>query len=226
MTQPYTEFRYFYPPRTEMKVEPTSGLVLPMWEKFPDAIGQFKLNGTRNMLYIYPDGRIECWNRGGKGKQPTQQKQYDLTLAQAAQIALLGLPRGKFHVLDGELLHSKTKNVKDILYMFDMLVFNGEHLIGQSYGARYSILQNLMMTAGLTYFPADFAPKDGRMYLAENFPANRWDWMWQTAQNIEFCEGMVLKRSGPISALEYGFREINNAGFMLRVRKPTKNYRH
>jgi hypothetical protein len=215
----YTDFQYLFPPRTEMKIPPGPGPVRSVWERFSDAIGQFKVNGTRNILYVYPDGHIECWNRHGE-----QQKQYSLTPSMRAQVLALGLPRGVFHVLDGELLHSKTKTVKDVLYMFDILVYNGEYLLGDTYGQRYQLLHDLLTPAGIKFFPLDFHPEIGHMYLAENYPASSWDWMWRTAQPVDYCEGMVLKRTGIISGLATGYREINNSGFMLRVRKGTKNY--
>lgn len=217
---PYTEFRYIYPPRTEMKIKPGPGLVRKMWEKFPGVIGQFKLNGTRNMFYVFPDGSVQAWNRHAE-----QQKQYDLTPSMKANIAALGLPMGKFHVVDGELLHSKTKTVKDVAYMFDILVFNGEYLLGETYLERYLLLHRLMEDGGkFGYFPQDFTPREGNMYLAENFAPVKWDWMWQMALKVDYCEGMVLKQTNSVSALEPGNTVVNNPGFMLRVRKPTKNY--
>lgn len=222
MYLPYTDFRYLYPPRTEMRIPPGPGPVRKMWEAFPDAIAQFKENGTRNMFYIFPDQHAECWNRGADGT-PTQQKQYSLTKKMTEQLGNLKLPAGKFHVLDGELLHSKTTDIKDVSYMFDILVYNGEYLLGATYGERYALLRRLM---GDRFFPEDLNPKIGEMYLAQSFPVSQWGAMWEKALAVKHCEGLVLKRTGPISRLVPGTRIINNDGFMLRVRKPHKNYEY
>lgn len=221
----FDTFKYLFPPRTEMKIPPGPGGVRKIWEGFPDALAQFKMDGTRNLMYVFPDQHVECWNR-----HEEKQKQYTLTPSMAKQVRALNLPAGKFHVLDGELIHAKTKNIKDVMYMFDILVFDGEYLIGENYITRYNLLASLMKGTGSklwseTYFPSDFSPIEGRMYLAENYPATKWEWMWQVAQSVDFCEGMVLKRTGPVSALTTGYRQINNDGFMLRVRKPKKNYK-
>jgi hypothetical protein len=48
--------------------------------------------------------------------------------------------------------------------------------------------------------------------------------MWQRTQTIDYCEGLVIKRMGPVSALVYGGQEYNNSGWMTRMRKPKKNY--
>jgi hypothetical protein len=201
-----------------MKIPPGPGGVRQAWEKLPDVIAQFKLNGTRNMFYIFPDGRVECW-----GRDREKQKLYTLTPKMAEQIRSLGLTAGKFHVIDGELLHSKTKTVKDVSYVFDILVHDGVYLLGLTYRERYEILHRLIKGR---YFPQDFSPKEGEMYLAENHPVEKWGWMWEMALRVDYCEGIFMKRLDVTSSLEVGYQVLNNSGAMCRVRKPHKNYRY
>jgi hypothetical protein len=224
MSVPYTSWRYIWPPRTKMKIPPGPGAVRSMWEKFPDAIAQFKLNGTRNSLVQKPDGSREMWNR-----HQEQQKQYVLTPEMNAELDSLNLPRGHWTILDGELLHAKTKRVKDTLYVFDVLVWESQHLIGTEYRERYELVKNLLKGKELSL---DFLFGNGkidaskqaatqRILYPTNWLANEWEQAWQNAQQCDFCEGLVLKRLD--SKLESGNVEYNNCGFMCRVRKPHKN---
>ena len=197
-----------------------------LWDSFPDTVGQWKLNGSRNMTVIHPDGRIELWGRGRNGKPGEIQKQIPLTAPMRQQIMDLKLLPGKLHVLDGEFIHAKTSTVKDVLYQFDILVYNSRHLIGVTGRERYDLLHHIMhrYASAPRYFPSNFEPLAGTMYLAENFPRLEWDGMYQKALTIPFCEGVVVKQMGAASALEYGGQEYNNSGWMTRMRKPDKRY--
>jgi ATP-dependent DNA ligase len=218
-----SNFEMFYPPRTKAVCPPGDNPVRRMWEKFSDAIVQFKLNGSRNMTVIHPDGRIEMFNRGGPNQRPILHKQYRLTPIMKGEIESLNLKKGMLHVLDGELIHAKTKDVKDVLYLFDLLVFEDQLLLGMDYATRYD---KLLRIVGPRFFPLDFAPKEGKMYIAQSFGMDRCEWAWLEAQKSDYCEGLVLKRTGSISRLMPGENEINNGAFMSRMRKPKKNYRH
>ena len=121
------------------------------------------------------------------------------------------------------MMHSRTTQVKDVLYFFDVLVWKGMHLLGVSYKDRHSINVEIF---GKRNFDLDSATIKGKIYVAENMAANLWDAAWAKAQSCKFCEGLVLKRTGAVSVLTNGDRLLNNGGFLCRIRKPTKNARY
>jgi hypothetical protein len=110
---------------------------------------------------IHPDERIELWGQGQAGKPGEIQRQIPLSPLMRGQIESLGLSKGKLHVLDGEFVHAKTSTIKDVLYQFDVLVLNSEHLIGVTGDERYHLLSDLMLRAGMTYFPIGTVPRRG-----------------------------------------------------------------
>jgi ATP-dependent DNA ligase len=128
-------------------------------------------------------------------------------------------PKGNFTVYNAEVIHQKTRTIKDVLYVFDVLVWDGYNLIGNTYGQRYSIFEKFISQT----LEPDRTPIPGSVMRARNIPANRWNDSWESVQDIDWIEGLVLKRTGGVSVLRYGTSEVNNDGFMLRVRKPSKN---
>jgi hypothetical protein len=223
MPTPFPTWRFIFPPRTDMLLPPGMNSARSLWESFPDAIAQYKLNGSRNLTVIHPDERIELWGRGKAGQPGTIQRQIPLSPLMRKQIESLGLSKGRLHVLDGEFVHAKTSTVKDVLYQFDILVHDSEHLIGMTGEERYALLHRIMSKAGVGFFPIGEIPRPGQ-YLAQCHKAPEWESMWQRAQSIDYCEGLVIKRMGPASVLVYGGQEYNNSGWMTRMRKPKKNY--
>lgn len=228
---PVTSFRWFYPPRTGTRVpyKPDS-FVLKMWKGFPDAVAQWKMNGTNDSLWIYPDGKMEHWIRhkyDDNGKecstgQPQQVKNF--TLIKPLHDMILDLvPRGVFTMFNVELMHFKTTMVKNTLYFFDTLIWESQHLTGVPYKDRHGIL---LATFGQRRMPLDYSSIDGKLFVADNMPPVEWDSAWEKAKPCPYCEGLVLKRLGDASRLVRGDTMVNNAGALLRIRKPTKNARY
>jgi hypothetical protein len=214
MSKPYTDFRYFCPPRTNVKI-PIGSPVLKAWARLPDAIAQYKLNGSRNMIVIDPQDNIQFWNRHGE-----QQRNYIVPETLKSQIRAMAYPHGHWNVFDSELMHFKTPEVKNTVYVFDTLVWGSEHLVGENYAARFGLVQPLISD----FFPLDFTKLDGKLFVAKNMRAPEWEPAWKAALKINSVEGLVLKREGPVSRLvDGGQSEYNNDGFMCRIRKPFKN---
>lgn len=229
---PYTEFRWFYPPRTDMRAAYIGdGPLIGMWKRMSDSVAQFKLNGVNDQLIVYPDRHIEHWSRHKLDEQrkdsstgkPDQIKNFTLPTSMRDEILDL-TPAGTFTIYNVELMDSRTKRIKNTLYFFDVLVYEGQHLLGMTYAERYGILQKMF---GARYFSLDMENIDGKIFVAENLPPSKWDETWAAlkAKGPAYTEveGLVLKRTGITSALSAGLREKNNSGFMCRVRKPTKN---
>lgn len=226
MPIPYTEFRWSYPPRGDTVIPYKDSSVLRMWKKFDDSVAQYKMNGTNDQVVVFPDRRIEHWSRhkvgpNGKPNPSGTPKRLDYTLPTALRDEILDFtPKGKFTVYNAELLHAKTTMVKDTLYFFDVLVWDGEHLLGVEYGKRHALLMKLL---GPRYFPLDLNQENGKLFVAENLTPNQWDEAWQRLQRSPYTEGLVLKRTGAVSRLQLGDREKNNGGYICKCRKANKN---
>lgn len=221
---------WFYPPRSGNRVPYKDSPVLRMWKRYSDAVAQWKMNGTNTQLKVFPDQRIELWQRHrfGSDRKPsatgTPLQVANYTLPQSVRDEVLSLtPKGVFTIYNVELLHAKTPTVKNTLYFFDVLVWEGQHLLGVTYHDRYRILDKIM---GQRPMPLDMQKCDGKLYLADNMPSSKWDAAWEAAKASAYCEGLVLKRLGSVSALQVGSVQQNNGGFMCRIRKAMKNARY
>lgn len=129
----YQRYRYLYPPRPEMAVAPNT---IPLYEE-SGWWAQAKMNGTCCIIYVPPDRRSFAMGRHGADNKLTWQpgarwKAFENTL-----------PGQGWFVLVGELLHSKgvTDNngevIRDTVCLHDLLVDDGEYLIGQTYRHRF-----------------------------------------------------------------------------------------
>lgn len=226
---PYNKFSWFYPPRTGNR-SPFKGPVIDAWRTFKDSIAQFKMNGDNCQVVIFPDRKIEMWSRHKvngipkpiRGNYRPQKELSDKILAVA--------PTGDFTILNAELLHWRTPLVKNNLYIFDVLVWKSQWLIGEDYKSRYALISGMPTDGPIPLLCGDrnqleraAALGSNNLFIAENFGCEQWEWAWQQARRNDFIEGLFLKRMGPTSRLEGGFSEINNAGWGCRVRKATKN---
>lgn len=219
MSVPYTEWHYILPPRTNVSFGfNPNGAVQKAWAGMRDAIAQLKLNGSRSLIAIDPKDGIKLWNRHRE-----LHRNYTPSDDLISQIRKLNYPRGHWNIFDAELMHFKTPNIKHTLYVFDTLVWKSEYLLGMEYGERFGLVEPLIQDG----FPLDFEKIDGKLYKATNYIPPEWERMWNIVQPIKEIEGLVLKRTGPVSRLtDAGDKEYNNGGFQCRIRKPTKNSQH
>jgi len=227
MAHPFNAFQWFYPPRSSTRMPYSSSPVMNMWRRFPDAIAQLKMNGSNDMVVVYPDQHIENWSRHKidprtkKSSSSGNPKLLDWKMPSALRDEVISFtPKGKFTIYNAELIHAKTTDIKNTLYFFDVLVWDGEHLIGKDYRSRYDILS---ATLGHRYMPLNIKRADGEIFVAENIRPESWDSAWVDAQKPSYTEGLILKRIGSSSSLQVGNVEKNNGGFMCKIRKPTKN---
>lgn len=216
MSIPYTEWNYLLPPRTNVKIPwNPKGAVQMAWARMSDAIGQLKWNGSRSLIAIDPDDNIKLWNR-----HRVLHRTYTPPESLLKQVRALDYPHGHWNIFDAELMHLKGEKIKNTLCVFDTLVWKSEYLLGATYKERFGLVQPLIPD----FFPLDFERIDGKVYIAQNFLPPEWEGVWNRVQSIKEIEGLVLKRTGPVSRLtESGDAEYNNGGFMCRIRKPFKN---
>lgn len=223
-----------YPPRPKTSIPP---------EKVGDYeekgyIAQLKYNGTRTLVEMSPGPTIKIWTRH---KEP--HKAYELTDAMRSDLLAIYMAGDmtKTMIFDGELMHSKTKNLKDTLVLFDILVCDSDHLIGMPMLARYSIMSDILgepdqweeetgrkIAAKCRVFELD--EKDEvveryleRVWMAETFYHSFSD-VYKSRIDMDEVEGLVLKK--PQAPLDRGFSETNNESWLIRCRKPSKNYEY
>jgi ATP-dependent DNA ligase len=208
----YPVFQYIFPPRpaTEMKYQ--SDLFLKL-QNAPGWIAEVKANGQRNMIFIDPAGQVFFWNRHN-GKH----KNYKL-IPKWLNDEISGVFKvqpGEWSVIDGELLHNKDSAVKDTLYVWDVLVLNGVHLIGEMLAERKAKLIGLtsgFADAQSSEFIRRITP---HIWVAETIPQDQWD-SWPELTKRSWIEGFVIKNlSRP---LEMGLRSDNNGSWQIRCRK-------
>lgn len=222
MMKPFNQFTHMYPPRTRSRI-PFNGPVTKVWQKFSDSIAQYKMNGVNTQVVVFPDRHIELWSRhmiteenGGKVK--------NFNLSFQHRDAILDFtPKDKFSIYNAELLDSRTTNVKNTFYFFDVLVYDGMHLIGKNYAYRHALIWEKLN--GIT-MPIDSPSISNGFYVAQNLPHSEWNNAWANALKSKYVEGLILKRLGSTSNLQPPLRQINNDGFMARCRKPNKNFQY
>lgn len=206
----YSSFRYIYPPRAEVK-SPPSGLAT--YEKM-GYIAQPKLNGSCGVIFI--DGQnVKVM---GRHSNFLSRELIDKSHFQ-------NLHRGKgFSVIVGEYMNKSQKDSKGKLFngcfvIFDILVYNGQHLLKSTFIER-QILLDKIYGEGTPYddYINYISPS---IYRVNNFTSD-FVTLFNKMTKSEMYEGVVLKR--PNGILENGLREKNNMGWQLKIRKPTRNY--
>lgn len=214
-----TKLQPFFPPR------PGITLYHPLLSRYSASewLAQRKFKGQRNLIYVSADHKIEFWSRHKENR--FQHGNYDLSDEMRSSILALNLPSQEL-VLDSELLHAKTKWVKDTVVLFDVL-YLGEYLSNATQVDRLALLQSICNS------PTVLEPGKRALFV------NKHVWMAETIESdfttqyrsMLSCpeiEGLVLRKRN--SRLRDGNLSLGRikyeAPWMVRVRKPEKNYHH
>lgn len=207
--RPYLNFQYFYPPRPENKILPSSikDLDNGIW------LAQPKLNGSCTELYI-SDNDVKVFNRH---KEP-------LSKFKILKSEVLALNKGNgWMVLCGEYMNKSKKNRSgkvwnDKFVIWDILVYNGEYLIGTTFEERVKLLDNLF---GKEEYDEYLYKISENVYRVKTFEV-AFEQLYNDIITVDMLEGWVFKKRK--GALEKGMREKNNVAIQVKVRKETKNY--
>ena len=200
----YERFIFLEPPRAEQAIPP--GL-LHAYEK-PGWIAQIKKNGTNSEIFISPEKEVFAYNRQGE-----KHKRWNFTEKTAAQFKKL--PGKGWYVINAELLHSKVKGLRDVNYIHDVLVDDGEYLGGTTYASRYARLQRLFFNPHMKSTPGYWI-LDEHTWLARNFRGNFAKVFAGLTSDED--EGLVLKN------LEGILQAKANGGWTVKCRRNTKNF--
>lgn len=212
---PYKEKYVMFLPRAQHSIRPEKV------GQFKGYIGQYKYNGARTLIFVLPDGSVELWNR-----HQEKHKQYKITKRMIRSIRSLNLSSGFFHVLDGELMHAKTKGIKGRIVLYDILVHKSEYLVGSTYKDRYILLDSVcgrpQQTEAETGRGIALKAKEA-LWLAPCFSGDLTE-RFKDHIDLDEIEGLVLK--DPKGKLDFGVAVDNNSAWQIRCRKPHKNYEY
>jgi ATP-dependent DNA ligase len=214
----YTEYRYIYPPRP---IQTTHFSELDKYDN-GQYIAQPKYNGTCCVLFLTKTS-IRVMNRHN-----------GIITSNYSEIDFQGLHTGNgYMVLVGEFLNKNKKgedgnpfNLKFVI--FDILVYDGEYLIGTKLIQRLEMLEQLFPTTstlvykdGIKTFAHLNVTKYQGVFKAPTYIGNFMD-LYEEIVDTDLYEGLVLKRKE--ARLSAGFSEKNNNEWQIKCRKPTKNY--
>lgn len=206
----YNEFKYLYPPRPENAL--TSDRI-PFFEK-NGYVGQYKKNGTCSIFAInHPNDFIAMTRHNELHKQWVFSEYFQNCFRKY-------LPENKWHVLVGEVLHSKTINVKDTVYIFDIIVYNSEELYGSTFLDRQELLKNIFKAEEKQQFYSHYEIEP-KFWLARNFTSGILD-LFKNIKDQTVDEGFVLKKGKAI--LEDCYSPKNNNSWQIKFRHATRKY--
>ena len=210
---PYEKFLYLWPPRPQTTIKPGSKHFEAM-KKRAGYCGQLKLNGQRSPIYIDPDMNVALWNRHGG-----RHLNYNVPAWLVEQVQASVKHTGMWLVIDGELLHAKDKSIKNTLYWWDVLVFEGCYLIGTTYEHRHEMLREIV---DVKEDDGGIAKVTDNIWLADIFSPDKYDEMWKRTQT-SWVEGFVFKKLD--AKLQPCVRQKNNESWQLRCRRKSNSYR-
>lgn len=206
----YKEFNYIFPPRPKNAIpsEEIDFYNTPMF------FAQPKLNGSNTVIFMN-EKKTYVMNRRGE-----RQTRFNVPMEQ-----IRSLYKGSgWMVLNGENMNkakndSKGENFNNNLVLFDILVFDGDYLVGRSYQERIALLDNLY---GRMSSEEDFLYSiSDNVYRVKSYDSD-FDELYESLVKIDMYEGLVIKRKR--SKLEIGTTESNNTKSQIKCRKPTRNY--
>lgn len=206
----YNNYKYIYPPRPENKIAPES---LDTFDKMHLFLGQPKLNGSS--MQVYTNGvELNIMNRH---KKPL--------LCKIDKEELKKLHKGNgWMVLCGEYMNKSQKDEcgkvwNDKFVIFDILVYEGNHLLNSTFHERYLLLEKL--------YEYNVVKKHISMISQNCFRVNSiyndFKYTYDDLIKSDMYEGLVLKQLN--GKLENGFNESNNVKTQLKCRKGNKNYK-
>lgn len=203
---PY-EGGFLLPPRPE-KAVPVG--MLRMYER-RGWVAQAKKNGTCSVVTI-EDGRVSSLTRHG-----TAHKAWGWSKRTRA------LFRDRFptgtHVLVCELLHSKVSDgPRHTHYINDIIVHDGQHLVGSKFKQRMKLLKRLLLTDDAVKRPGYWRLEKG-LWLARCYDPEKTDFrkLYRKLDKPE-DEGLVLKNP------EARLTMKQNGRWQVKCRRRHKNY--
>ncbi len=204
----YDEYSYLWSPRPEQVVGPA------MLSQFEDKgfVAQRKLNGTCNIIAVSPMKEIVVRTRHNEPHKLWTPKPECMT-------RFTDLPGRGWYVFVAELLHSKVSGIRDVNYIHDVLVNDGDYLVGRTQRERQDMLDDIFV---------DGTEEETDSHLV----LDPWTWLVieheSGFRNLfdsltgDLDEGLVLKN--PNTPLAFCTNQKANTRDLYKCRRPHKNY--
>lgn len=207
----YADFRFLFAPRPENAI--SSGMINYFEGK--GWVGTYKLNGTCSLIGIAPDGSMHTMTRHN-----TPHKAWNPQFSQTRNLAKY-VKRDTWTVFAAELMHSKTPNTKDTLYLFDMVVHNSKELIGTTYDERQDMLA-MMFHERQGEEDSHYVIENGIWLVKNHLHDLKKKFSEIKAHPTKEFEGLVLK--DPNGKLSLMTKTGQNQGWQVKVRVPNFSY--
>lgn len=202
------KWRFLFPPRAESVILPD---LLDFYEK-RRWVAQIKKNGACAIVAVGPGGQLIMSKRDGSPFA-------NYTPPPSIYTPLFALPTG-WYVFVGELLHQKTPHIKNMLYLYDLLVWKGESLDGKTYAQRWMMMAGAFdwrdCKTGLGFYKLP----DHNLLLAKNFEIG-FGQLFRACVAVE-DEGLVLR--DPEARLAPCLKANSNVDWLVKARKGTRNF--
>ena len=213
----YKDYMYLFPPRPEQTTHHTE---LSKYDN-GEYIAQPKYNGSCCVVFLNETNCI------------VMNRHKTRITSDYSNIDFRGMYSGKgWMVLCGEFMNKSKKgeqgetwNLKFVA--FDILVYNGEYMIGTTFKQRVDLLEKLFpchrMMIGEKFESMKYTciTNCKNVYRATSYYAN-FENLYSKLITTDMYEGIVLKRAD--AKLTLGMAEKNNNSWQIKCRKPTKNY--
>jgi hypothetical protein len=183
---------YYYPNRPILI--PPDKARINAYESSGQYIGELKWNGDNTLLDT--NKPLEFWNR--------HKERHRFIPNEIMREELSKWPKDM--VINAELMHYRTWEIKNVLIVHCVMVWKGKPLIGKTWGDSRKILDDM--------------PSATCVKVSEIFQTGFWD-KFQATDGVTI-EGIILKN--PTGKLVFSTTPIPDTSFMFKIRKPNKKY--
>jgi len=180
------------PPDPDSPLNPKSNYINEL-ERSGRFIAEQKWNGDN--ILIYTSG-LEIWNR--------HKKRHRFTITPEIKKELSLFP--KQSILNAELVHYRTENLKNLIIVHSLLVWKGKVLNGKTWGYARKILED--------------QEYGEHVVLSKMWKSGFWK-LFNKADG-KIIEGIILKN--PTGKIIISTSPIKDVSYMYKIRKPSKKY--
>ena len=209
----YNKYTYIFPPRPKNAIQSSD---LDFWDN-NTLIAQCKLNGSNCTIYTNGEKHIVMNRHNGRLTN------FRLT---DEEIKSMYRGNGEWMVINGEYMNkSKSDENRKVFnhkfVIFDILVLDGDSLVGKTFEERVVLLDQLYGTKDCEK-PYLYGISEN-IYRVKSYTSNFLD-LYNDLVEIDMIEGLVLKRRS--ARLEAGTSELNNTKSQIKCRKKCNSYRY
>jgi len=208
----YNNYKYIFPPRPKNAIQSSD---LDFWDN-NTLLAQPKLNGSNSVIFTNGEKVIVMNRHNGR-----------LTNVQVPMEEILSIYKGKgWMVLNAEYMNkSKSDENRKVFnhkfVIFDILVLDGDSLVGKTFEERVILLDQLYGTKSCEK-PYLYGISEN-IYRVKSYTSNFLE-LYNDLVEIDMIEGLVLKRKS--ARLEAGTSELNNTKSQIKCRKKCNSYRY